>query len=60
VFVSLDPSAGSAKVQAELKRVYELTTPAKRDAFEQIAEVTLSRPGPRTAWQIDTMSFKPK
>ena len=58
-FGALDASAGTAKVQAELKRVYDYTI-LKPETLEHIVEMALSRPGPRGSWQIDKMDFKPK
>ena len=58
-YVSLDPSAGTAKVQAELKRVYDYTI-LKPDTIEHIVDMTLSRSSLRSPWQIDAMKFNPK
>ncbi len=61
VFLSLDPAAGKATVQAPLKRVYEYTSlTEKPDTVELTATITLTRPGPRLAWQIDGATYKPK
>jgi serine/threonine protein kinase len=60
MFVSLDATSGSAKVRAELKRVYEYTSTANPEVVEQIVDMTLSRSGSRSPWQIDTTTFRPK
>jgi hypothetical protein len=59
-FPALDPKAGNAKVEAELKRGYVFVGSAKPENYEQIATMTLVRPGPRTPWVIDTVAYKPK
>jgi serine/threonine protein kinase len=60
-FVSLDTSAGTAKVQAELKRVYEHTIlTEKPQTDELIADITLFRSNLRSPWLIGEMTFKPK
>jgi hypothetical protein len=59
VFLSLDPGAGTAKIDAELKRVWEHTV-TKTETTEQIATMTVSRPSGRGSWQIDTASYRPK
>jgi hypothetical protein len=58
-FTALDASAGTAKVQADVKRVYDYTI-LKPETIEQIADIVLSRSGPRSDWRIDTIAFKPK
>jgi hypothetical protein len=61
VFVSLDAPGGKAKVQAPLKRIYEHTIlTEKPQTDELIATITLVRPGPRSPWQIDAATYKPK
>jgi len=61
VFLSLDPAAGAAKVQVDVKRVYEHTAvEAKPQTDEMTALMTLSRPGPRSPWFIDTAEYRPK
>jgi hypothetical protein len=60
-FLALDPAAGTAKVQAEVKRIYEHT--AVKDApqtDEQIAVMTLSRPSLRSPWFIDAVTYRAK
>jgi hypothetical protein len=56
----LDAKAGTAKVEADLKRGYVFVGTAKPEDYEQIATMTLIRPGPRTPWVIDTVTYKPK
>ena len=60
-FVSLDAAAGSARIQAEVKRIYEHTA-AKDEpqTDEQIAAMTLSRPSLRSPWFIETVTYRPK
>jgi hypothetical protein len=60
MFVSLDTSAGTAKLQAELKRVYEHTILTKPETVELIAVMTLFRSDLRSPWLIGTMTYKPK
>jgi serine/threonine protein kinase len=61
IFLSLDASAGKAKVQAAVKRVYEHTAvKSKPETDEMTAVMTLSRSGQRNPWLIDAMQFKPK
>ena len=61
VFVSLDPSAGTATVQAELKRVYEHTIlTEKPQTSDQNTVMTLLRSGPRNPWLIEKASYKEK
>jgi serine/threonine-protein kinase len=60
VFVSLDPVTGNAKVQAELKTVFEHTIQEKPQASESIGDITLLRSALRSPWLIDTATFKPK
>ena len=61
VFVSLDAAGGKAKVQAPLKRVYEHTIlTEKPQTDELIATIMFVRPGPRSPWQIDAATYKPK
>jgi len=61
VFVSLDPTAGTAKVQADLKRVYEHTImTGKPETSELIATITLFRAALRDPWLIDSMTYKQK
>jgi hypothetical protein len=60
-FVSLDPAAGTARVQAELKRVYEHTILTEKPmTSELIADIKLFRSNLRSPWLIDQMTFKPK
>jgi hypothetical protein len=60
-FVSLDPAAGTARVQAELKRVYEHTILTEKPmTSELVADVKLFRSNLRSPWLIDGMTFKPK
>jgi hypothetical protein len=58
--VSLDPTAGAAKVQAELKLVYEHTILTKPETVELIAVMTLFRSELRSPWLIGTMTYRPK
>jgi serine/threonine protein kinase len=58
-FDAVDAAAGTAKVHADLKRVYDYTI-LKPETIEQIADIVLSRSGPRSDWKIDTIGFKPK
>jgi len=61
VFVSLDASAGTAKVQASAKLVFEHTAvTTEPQAQETIAVMTFSRPNPRSPWFIDTVQHRPK
>ena len=60
VFLSLNAVAGSAKVRADVKRVYEHTAIKKIETAELTADLTLSRPGDRSRWQIDAVSYKTK
>jgi len=60
VFLSLNAVAGSAKIRADVKRVYEHTAVKKIETAELTADMTLSRPGERSRWQIDAVSYKPK
>jgi hypothetical protein len=63
VYVSLDPSAGTAKVQAEMKTISEHTIlTEKPQVSELIALMTLRRSELRSPWLIDTARFsmKPK
>jgi serine/threonine protein kinase len=61
VFVSLDPSAGTATVQAELKRIYEHTIlTEKPHTDELVAVMTLFRSNLRSPWLIDAVTYKPK
>jgi hypothetical protein len=60
MFGSLDATNGSARVQAELKIVYEHAFLAKPEVSELIAEMTFVRPDARSPWQIDSAQFKPK
>jgi hypothetical protein len=59
-FLSLDPKIGKAKIEADLKRGYVLAGTSKTETHELIATITLSRPGPRTGWFIDTVDYRPK
>ena len=59
VFLSLNPSAGTAKVQADLKRVYVPTLGSER-RVEQIVSMTLYRPESRGRWYIDAATYQPK
>jgi serine/threonine protein kinase len=59
-FPALDAKVGSAKVEADLKRGYVMVGSAKPENYEQIATLTLVRPGARTPWVIDTVTYKPK
>jgi hypothetical protein len=59
-FVALNPGGGTAKVRADVTRVYEHTAIKKVDESELIADMTLSRPGDRARWQIDAVSYKTK
>ena len=60
VFLALDPFAGAAKVQADLKRVYEHTVGSSEPPAEQIVTMTVSRSDPRSRWSIDTATYKTK
>ena len=61
MFVALDPVAGTAKVQAEVKRVYEHTIlTQKPQTDELIAMMTLFRSTLRSPWLIDTVAYKRK
>ena len=59
VYLSLEASAGTAKVQADLKRVYEHTV-GSEPPVEQIVTMTVSRPESRSRWYIDAATYKPK
>jgi serine/threonine protein kinase len=60
-YLDLDASpAGKAKIQVELKTVYEHTSVKKPDVHEQIADMSLYRVNERSPFLIDTVSFKPK
>ena len=59
VFLSLDALMGTAKVQADLKRVYEHTV-GSDPPVEQIVDMTVSRPESRGRWFIDAATYKPK
>jgi predicted Ser/Thr protein kinase len=63
VYVSLDPSAGTAKVQAEMKTISEHTIlTEKPQVSELVAKMMLRRSELRSPWLIDTARFsmKPK
>jgi hypothetical protein len=60
VFLALNAIAGTAKVQADVKRVFEHTAVKKVDESELSAQMTLSRPGDRIRWQIDAVTYKTK
>jgi serine/threonine protein kinase len=63
VYVSLDPAAGTAKVQAEMKTISDHTIlTEKPQVSELIALMTLRRSELRSPWLIDTAKFslKPK
>lgn len=61
VFVSLDPVAGKATVQAEVKRVYEHTILTQKPQTDELtATMTLFRSALRSPWQIDTATYRPK
>jgi len=61
IFVSLDAVAGKAKVNVELKRVYQHTIlTKKKETQEVIASVVLLRPGERSQWRIDSATYKAK
>jgi hypothetical protein len=61
VFVALDPSAGTAKVQAEVKRVFEHTAVKDKPELQELtATMTLSRSAPRSPWYIDSVMYKEK
>jgi serine/threonine protein kinase len=60
VFVSLDPAAGKAKIQAPLKRVYEHTILTEKPQISELtATLTLVRTGLRTQWQIEDAKYAP-
>jgi len=60
-FVALDPAAGTARVQAELKRIYEHTILTEKPVTsELIADIKLVRSNLRSPWLIDEMTFKAK
>jgi hypothetical protein len=62
VFVSLDASAGTATVDAELKQVFEYTSGnEKPQTFESIAQIPLRRFELRSPWVIaGFLHYKPK
>ena len=60
-FESLDPSsAGSARVHAEYKAVFEHKHQQDPDVSEWIADIRLSRTEIRSPFLIDAITFKPK
>ncbi len=58
-FVQLDPTAGTAKVQVDVKQTFDRKVGGIQKQ-ETTATVTLLRPQPRGNWYIDTMFHKPK
>ena len=60
-FVALDAAAGTATVQAEVKRVFEHTAvESKPQTQETVAVMTMSRSSLRSPWYIDTVKYKSK
>jgi hypothetical protein len=60
VFLALDSSAGTAKVQADFTRVFEHTAVKETQVDETTGLMTLARPSARSPWVIDTVTYKPK
>jgi hypothetical protein len=60
VFLSLDAAAGTAKIQTDIKRIYEHTIQQKPQTAEVIATMTLVRSSQRDQWKIDTATYKEK
>ncbi len=60
VFLSLDAAGGTAKIQTDVKRIYEHTIQQKPQTSEVAATMTLSRSALRSQWQIDTATYKEK
>jgi len=58
-YLSLDTSKGTAKIEAELTRIWEHTV-NKPETTVHIATMTLSRPSERARWQIDAATFRLK
>jgi hypothetical protein len=56
----LDSSAGTAKVQVDFTQIFEHTAVKETQAAETTGVMTLVRPSARSAWVIDTVTYKPK
>ena len=60
-YLALDAPGGKARIQAEVKRVFEHTIfTEKPQKDEMVATLNLVRPGDRTPWQIELAEIRPK